>query len=423
MVSGLLPFLLMRFSLSTRLKLISSVLVLSGIICIYGAEATLHYLSAEELIWKTSQGLSHGLALSADTMADHIKVAKQLGQPFDTRSRLEVIQDLEDQGIQAYPPVTVHKPVEVHGKKLFPLGGISDVLTVYCNELGDYTIYHSDEHGFHNPKGLWGVEPTQITILGESFTHGACVSSDQNFVARIRTYHPRTLNLGMAGMTALHKLGTLKEYASMVRPQLVLWVYYEGTTFRDLLLQDRSVLHKYLEHGAFQKLFLRQLTIDEGLMETFRNVRRKDQGSPKVDDLANRLVRFLELEALRSYVSDLWLAGEGRETSAGIQLFKEILREAARTTHSWNGRFVFVYLPQYERYIAPWLANPNRQRVLSMVTELGIEIIDLHPVFASQPDPINLFPFRRQGHYDIGGHQIVADTILAYLRNHPNRTE
>jgi hypothetical protein len=413
----------MTLGLSTRIKLITPLLVLSGIICIYGAEATLHYLSAEELIWKTSQGLSLGLALSSDTMADHIKVAKQLGQPFDIRSPLEVIRDLEHQGIQAYPPVTVNQPVEVHGKRLFPLGGISDVLTVYCNELGDYTIYHSDEYGFHNPKGLWGGEPAQITILGESFTHGACVSSDQNFAARIRTYHPRTLNLGMAGMTPLHKLGTLKEYASMVRPQLVLWVYYEGTEFRELLQQNRSFLNKYLQRGPFQELFMHQLSIDEGLIDTFRNVRRKDKDSLRADDLADRLVRFLELEALRSYVSDLLLAGEGRETRAGIQLFKEILQEAARTTHSWKGRFVFVYLPQYERYTPPWLANPDRQRVLSMVTELGIEIIDLHPVFASQPDPLNLFPFRRRGHYDIGGHQIVADTILAYLRNHPNSSE
>jgi hypothetical protein len=413
----------MKFNLSTRIKLISSLLVLSGIICIYGAEATLHYLSAEELSWKTAQGLSHGLALSSDTMADHIKVAKQLGQPFDIRSRLEVIRDLENQGLHAYPPVTLNKPVEVQGKKLFPLGGIADVLTVYCNELGDYTIYHSDEHGFHNPRGLWREEPAQITILGESFTHGGCVSSDQNFVARIRTYYPKTLNLGMAGMTPLHKLGTLKEYASMVRPQLVLWVYYEGTNFRDLLRQDRSVLHKYLQHGAFQELFMRQRIIDEGLIETFRNVRRKDDGSWQANGLSDRLVRFVELEALRSYVSDLVLAGEGTQTRAGILLFKKILQEAARTTHSWKGRFVFVYLPQYERYTPPWLANPDRQRVLSMVTELGVEIIDLHPVFASQPDPMNLFPFRRRGHYDIGGHQLVGDTILAYLHNHPSSIE
>jgi hypothetical protein len=406
----------MRFHPSARIKLISFLVVVSGIICIYGAEATLHYLSSEELAWETTQGLPHGLALSPGTMTEHIKVAKELGQPFDVRSHLEVIRDLENQGIQAYPPVTVNGAVEIDGKRLFPLGGISDVLTVYCNESGDYTIYHSDEHGFHNPKGLWSGEPVEIAILGESFTHGACVPSDQNFVARIRPYYPRTLNLGMTGMTPLHKLGTLKEYASIVRPKLVFWVYYEGTSLRELPLQNRSLLHKYLSHGAFQELFVRQSSIDRGLIRTFR-IHRKEQDSLPADDLADRLVRFLELEALRSYISGLFLTAGSTQTNAGIQLFKEVLRQAAQTTHSWKGRFIFVYLPQYERYTHPWLANPDRQRLLSMVRELGVEIIDLHPVFASQQDPISLFPFRRPGHYDIAGHQIVADTILAYLRN------
>jgi hypothetical protein len=77
----------MTLGLSTRIKLITPLLVLSGIICIYGAEATLHYLSAEELIWKTSQGLSLGLALSSDTMADHIKVG-QSNLVVEARSRL-----------------------------------------------------------------------------------------------------------------------------------------------------------------------------------------------------------------------------------------------------------------------------------------------------------------------------------------------
>lgn len=76
---------------------------------------------------------------------------------------------------------------------------------------------------------------------------------------------------------------------------------------------------------------------------------------------------------------------------------------------------MFVYLPQYERYTHPWLANPDRQRVLSIVAELGITVIDVHPAFASQPDPMSLFPFRRAGHYDVLGYQIVADTILSHI--------
>lgn len=45
---------------------------------------------------------------------------------------------------------------------------------------------------------------------------------------------PRTLNLGMGGIGPLHELAILKEYGSVVRPKVVLWVYYEGNDLADL---------------------------------------------------------------------------------------------------------------------------------------------------------------------------------------------
>lgn len=397
------------------MKVIIAFIIVSAIICIYGAEATLDYLSSGELTWETTPGSAHGLALSPETMVEHMKVAKEIGQPFDGRSHLEVIRDFEGQGVQAYPPVTVNKVVEVDGKELFPLGGISNVVTVYCNEVGEYTIYNSDEHGFHNPKGLWNRGPIEIAVLGDSFTHGACVPSDENFVARIRAYHPRTLNLGMAGMTPLHQLGTLKEYVSMVRPQLVLWVYFEGTRLDELRQEERGLLGAYVHQGPFQELFLQQLWIDRALIKTFGKVHHNEKPALSSHTMADGFVRLLELEALRSYVNGVLYAGEAPSTNAGLGLFKKVLREAVRTTRMWKGQFMFVYLPQYERYTHPWLANSHRQRVLSIVAELGITVIDVHPAFASQPDPISLFPFRRAGHYDVLGHQVVADTILSHI--------
>lgn len=48
-------------------------------------------------------------------------------------------------GLTAYPPSPgMHT-------QILPLAGISHATTVYCNELGQYTIYQRDEHGFHNP--------------------------------------------------------------------------------------------------------------------------------------------------------------------------------------------------------------------------------------------------------------------------------
>ena len=83
-------------------------------------------------------------------------------------------------------------------------------MTVLCNESGDYVTYHSDQHGFHNPKEVWQSSRVEIAAVGDSFVQGYCVPSDQNFVSLIRNRHPATLNLGMAGEAPLLMLATMQ---------------------------------------------------------------------------------------------------------------------------------------------------------------------------------------------------------------------
>jgi hypothetical protein len=39
-------------------------------------------------------------------------------------------------------------------------------------------------------------------------------------------------------------------------------------------------------------------------------------------------------------------------------------------------------------------------------------VIDIHPVFEAQDDPLSLFPFRSVGHYTEEGHGLVAAEVL-----------
>ena len=40
-------------------------------------------------------------------------------------------------------------------QELFPLSGLSNSKTIYCNENGYYSIFKSDRHGFNNPDIEW----------------------------------------------------------------------------------------------------------------------------------------------------------------------------------------------------------------------------------------------------------------------------
>jgi hypothetical protein len=55
------------------------------------------------------------------------------------------------------------------------------------------------------------------------------------------------------------------------------------------------------------------------------------------------------------------------------------------------------------------------EQILQTAAGLDIPIIDIHEAFRSHGDPLSLFPFRRSGHYNAKGNEIVAAAILERL--------
>ena len=77
----------------------------------------------------------------------------------------------------------------------------------------------------------------------------------------------------------------------------------------------------------------------------------------------------------------------------------------------WGGKMYFVYQPAFARY-STGNEHPNRNFVMRTATELDIPIIDIHKeVFDPHPDPLSLFPFRMNGHYNAEGYKLVAEAI------------
>ena len=40
-------------------------------------------------------------------------------------------------------------------KALYPLAGISEKTTIYCNESGEYAVFLSERYGFNTPNLEW----------------------------------------------------------------------------------------------------------------------------------------------------------------------------------------------------------------------------------------------------------------------------
>jgi hypothetical protein len=424
-VVGVLLFASLRL-LRPTYKIILSVLCIVIVTSAYGAE--LFMPVPEHTSWvKAPIGRKDEVA----------QLAKRYDVDFDMREPAQMVAELRKQGVEAVPAVfpryllkkhddeSMKSAIYVNDLEVIPVAGIGDRLTVLCNQSGQYVTYKSDEHGFHNPKGIWQSGSLDIAALGKSFTQGFCVPSDKNFVALIRQRHPATLNLGMATHGPLFMLAALKEYLPLFTPKVVLWFYVEGNHVLYLQHEKKSpLLTRYLTDDFSQGLRGRQADIGKALMDYVEKeqIKQQSERSNSSNNSGNRLkplFQMIKLPALRQkmgliYGTHSQSLEELADLESNMNLFRDILSQAKLRVSGWGGTLYFVYLPDRARFAnnEPRVADNERTRILTLAASLGIPSIDLHAAFQAQGDPLSLFPFRRFHHYNEQGHRIVADEVL-----------
>jgi hypothetical protein len=343
--------------------------------------------------------------------------AGRLGIPYDARSQFEVVRDLRARGVSAWPAVfPAWQGLSHEDADLVPLGGISRVTTVFCNEIGQYVVYTSDEHGFHNPEGIWSSQAIDIAVLGDSFAQGACIPDGRDFVGLLRKERPLTLNLGMLGNGPLLMLAGLREFLVDLEPRIVLWVYTEGNDLTQDLHREEgyAALRRYLTSGHSEGLRGRQSEVDSllrGLVD--RNFRSRLAGTAAIAIPP----RFFRLWYLRQALGLFLVDTQQSHSEEDLSLFRRILLEARLTTEEWGGTLYFVYLPAEARYIDEKTRREydrTRGQVLALLRELQVRLIDIQPPASSRSDAGDLFAFRG-GHFSPAGNRLVAETILEAL--------
>jgi hypothetical protein len=360
-----------------------------------------------------------------------IAAAEEAGVPFDQRMTLEVLLDLRQQGQDAHPSIKpfnfLSEPFRIERRDILPLSGIRNVLTVFNgNETGEFFVYQSDEYGFHNPPGLHLRDEVDVAAIGDSYIHGVAVRSGEGIVSKIRAAVPRTVNLGMGASGPLIELAILKEYVKPLRPNVVLWGYYEGNDLSDLRREgENALLREYLElergpfHRRRQKKIDRKLiAFADSLVERHSKTQKKAGATEKRQaEKRQSLKPFLRLRVLRGKLRLAFSPREERQ-QPDFDLLRQVLTRAQSWTEGWGGRLYFVYLPEYARYSSKAALSADgqeRQSVLRLVEELGLPTIDVAAALAEHEDATTLFPFDLPGHYDVDGCQVVADTIVGAL--------
>ena len=354
-----------------------------------------------------------------------VQFAQAANRPVGQLDLWDFIRDLRRNGVaEAFPFIgPPHNQAYVSqsdGPRLITLAGISEVMTVTCNESGRFEPYFSDEHGFNNPLGLHDDGPLDVVLVGDSFTHGSCARRADSVAGRIRTSIPRTLNLGIRGSGPLIGLGALIEYASMAEPRIVVWGWYEGNDLKDAMLEARKPeLQRYLNAQHPLGLKALQEEVDFALRSSIPGLK-----------LVGQAQMLGDLLMLRSTRSRLGIRNFSSAPRSGFALTEAALGAARDLVRSWGGQLVLVYQPDAERYcgrVESWHNECNEHRqympgtlgvrdeAIDLFKRLGVPVVDGHIAFLETGRPGDMF-FHPYSHYSPEGHRVIAEAVLRKIR-------
>ena len=148
----------------------------------------------------------------------------------------------------------------------------------------------------------------------------------------------------------------------------------------------------------------------------------KDENSFK-----NRIKNVLTLNRSKKLIyrflrqsSFVKIDNKNNNLNENLEEFKKIIKKSNNLVSNWGGKMYFVYLPSYNRY-ASNTEDENRLKILKIINELKIELIDIHEeVFKNHQDPLSLFPYRINNHYNAEGYKLLSDVIFEKIADNHN---
>jgi hypothetical protein len=380
----------------------------------------------------------------AGSVNQGLKSVREAGSESDMRHPLDVLAELRRDGSEAYafiPPRTVlaRNPQAA----LAPVGGIANVSTVFCSEDGRYVIYESDRYGFNNDDGVYARDGQRMLVAGDSFGHGFCVPAGEDVAGWLRAAGYNAISISASGNGPLLELAALREYVPLLRPRVVLWLYYDGNDLSDLAMEYAvPMLRRYLEEPAFsQGLAHRQAEVDQFLKSVARSA--EEQGRPK-RDVGNAAIRgflmkaknLLTLARLRHRlglsVSALRSRPEDRNPAlrelGAAALLKAVFEGASKEVTKNGGELLIVYLPSISNFRERSLRSSKcgfaredfsacKEAVLAAAAELGIAVVNFEPVLRRSGRPLSYYSLGLGAHYTPEGYELLARAVVDHLVN------
>ena len=330
-------------------------------------------------------------------------------------SRLSLLASARARGegatLSVEPRRWLSAPEAVAGR-VYPLSGFAGRETIACQEGSSVGMYLSDLHGFNNPDAAWVRGAVDVALVGDSYVHGDCVAQSETIGGVLRAEGVRALNLGMRGSGPLTELAILTEYAAVVRPQVVVWVYDESSDLLDLQAELQSpLLKRYTGEGFSQRLVDRQKEAERDVLEPFL-AHRLDLLADAPAGWRSRASGLLRLSLLRGM---LGLSGSRRPVAiSGVPELRQVFEIANRRVSGWGGHLIVAFLPTYSND-GRAIGRLAGSAMASIADDLGITAVDLGPVIDARANGRSLLSCAGC-HFGPEGYRAIARSLVKGLR-------
>ena len=328
-----------------------------------------------------------------------------------SNSKFETFKDLKNKNSS----IAFSGPIS--NEPFYSMGGLSNSITILCNETGKWALYKSDRYGFNNPDSEWDKNRFDYLIIGDSFAHGGCVDEGKDITSHIRELSQETaINLGFIGNGPLKNLATLKEYINYLKPKKIYWLHYEGNDLYNLKQEmENETLVKYLKDNFTLDLINKQNMIDIGIQKQIKIYEKyyeewNDFTVFKFDKY--KFYEILKLSELRK------IFGLSAYWNAKVDSNFEIIMEKAKKEIDFiDADLYFVYLPSYVRFNQLIVKDNffDKNNLFQVINKLDIKIIDLEKLlFNKSANPLKYFPNRKYGHYTSEAYKKIAEILISF---------
>jgi hypothetical protein len=287
-----------------------------------------------------------------------------------------------------------------------------------------------DQNGFRNERDLTNAD---LAVIGDSFVESMSRPTPQLLTTILGSLQNKMVaNLGQYGYTPPEELGTLKRYALPLRPQTVIWMFFEWN-YAKSVVRHRNRVNALITHQLtakpervtfwariWHRTFLRNARLQ------LRALQRAPSKSPPFFGTV-KLANGQETNMYFGYKAAPLSESDLSDLNDAVQM----LQEASRLCSAQGARFVVVLIPEKFRIFQPVCRFPKgseclhwtvsdlpawlRQKVQSVAPEAGF--LDLTPFFADAATK-GILPFERDdSHWSAEGESIAAHAINAYLLN------